>query len=64
MVNSSVCALAQITRVRIPDMVNSRIRVHVILQLDQSRVCAHEFAQIKCMRIHDIVNSCVRARAS
>ena len=66
--------LAQTTRVRIRDMVNSRVCVHASLQLDQSRarefsdmaksrMCTCEFAHKKRMRIRDIVNSRVRARA-
>ena len=57
---------------RIRDIVNSRIRIHASLQLDQSRprefsdmaksrMRTREFALIKCMRIRDIVNSRVRA---
>ena len=67
--------LAQITRMQIRHMVNSRIRVHASLQLDQSharefndmaksRMRTREFARIKRMRIRDIVNSRARARAS
>ena len=67
--------LAQSTCVRICDMVNSFVRVQASLQLDQSRACKFsdmaklrmctcEFAQIKRMRIRDIVNSRVLARAS
>ena len=57
---------------RIRDIVNSRVQVHVSLQLDQSRarkfsdmaesrMRMREFALIKCMRIPDIVDSRVRA---
>mgnify|MGYP001803044756 CR=1 FL=1 len=67
--------LAQITCVRIRDMVNSRDRVHASLQLDQSRarefsdmaksrMCTREFAQTTRMRIRDMVNSRVCTRAS
>ena len=67
--------MTQTTRVWIRDMVKSRIRVHVNLQLVQSharkysdmaesRMRTREFAQIKCMQIRNIVNIRVRARAS
>ena len=53
---------------RIRDIVNSRIRIHASLQLDQSRprefsdmaksrMRTREFALIKFMPIRDIVNS-------
>ena len=67
--------LAQITRMRTRDMVNSSVCVHGSLQLDQSRarkfsdmaksrMRTREFAQIKRMRIRDIVNCSVRTHAS
>ena len=70
-----MCELAEITRMRIHDMHNSRVCVHASLQLDQSsarefsdmaklRMCTCEFAHKKRMRIRDIVNSRLRARAS
>ena len=57
---------------RIRDIVNSRIRIHASLQLDQSRprefsdmaksrMRTREFALIKCMPIRDIVNSHIHA---
>ena len=67
--------LAQITHVRIRHMVNSRVRVHASLQLDQSRtcefsdmaklrMCTRELAQFTLVRIRDMVNSHVCACAS
>ena len=67
--------LGHITRVRIHNMVNSRVRVHASLQLCQSRMRefsnmaklrmrTRKFAQIKRTRIRDIVNSHVCACAS
>ena len=61
-------------RVQIRNMVNSRVCVLTSLQLDQSRarefsdmaksrMRTREFAQIKHMRIRNIVNSRVRAHA-
>ena len=67
--------MTRTTRVRIRHMAYSCIRVHATLQLVQSharkysdmaksRMRMREFAQIKCMRIRNIVNIRVRARAS
>ena len=58
---------------QIRDIVNSRVRVHASLQLDQSRACefsdmaksrvrTREFALVKCMKIRDIVKSRIHAR--
>mgnify|MGYP001800532920 CR=1 FL=1 len=61
---------------RIRDIVNSHVRVRASLQLDPSRarefssdmaklrMRTREFAQLKRMRLREIVNSRVRACAS
>ena len=72
LITGSMC---NILLARVCDIVNSCVRERVSLQLDQSRAlefsdmvksCMRtcEFAQIKRMRIRDIINSRVLAHAS